>query len=441
MVIKRDYYVNQVLTKRWNGKVKIITGLRRCGKSYLLSVLYKEVLLSEGVSESDIIEVSLEKKSNAKYRNPIALQDYILSKSSDPARKYYIFIDEIQMCLTVKNPDIDESIVTDKNDSSLNITFYDVLNDLKDRKNLDIYVTGSNSKMLSSDIVTSFRDRGSEIRVYPLSFREFYNAFDLEKDDALEEYIQHGGMPLAVTEPEEEEKRKYLKNLHKKVYLQDIVERYNLKDDVILGALLDELYSSIGSLSNMKNLSNAVSSKLQKNTSDHTVKLYVDYLIDAYLLAKASRYDVKGKKFFEYPNKYYAMDIGLRNAELNFRQIERSHIIENIIYNELIVRGYSVDVGVVAVNKVADGKKTQSLHEIDFVVNKGSQKVYIQSALNLDTPQKKEQELTSLYHAKDFFRKIVILGGNQKVTTDETGIIYVGVIPFLLDESFLDTYL
>jgi len=345
------------------------------------------------------------------------------------------------MSLTVKNPDIDESIVTDKNDLSLYITFYDVLNDLKDRKNLDIYVTGSNSKMLSSDIVTSFRDRGSEIRVYPLSFREFYNAFDLEKDDALEEYIQHGGMPLAVTEPKEEEKRKDLKNLHKKVYLQNIVERYNLKDDVILGTLLNELYSSIGSLSNMKNLSIAVSSNLQKNTSDHTIKLYVDYLMDAYLLAKASRYDVKGKKYFEYPNKYYATDIGLRNAELNFRQIEQSHIVENIIYNELVVRGYSVDVGVVAVNKVADGKKTQSLHEIDFVVNKGSQKVYIQSALNMDTPEKKEQELTSLYHAKDFFRKIVILGGNQKVSTDETGIIYVGVIPFLLDVSFLDTYL
>ena len=441
MVIKRDHYVNQVIAKRWNGKVKIITGLRRCGKSYLLSELYKGVLLSEGVSESDIIELSLEKKSNAKYRNPIALQDYILSKASDPARKYYVFIDEIQLCLSVKNPDIDESIVTDKNDPSLNITFYDVLNDLKDYKNLDIYVTGSNSRMLSSDIVTNFRDRGSEIKVYPLSFREFYNAFEMEKTDALEEYIQHGGMPLAVTEPDEAEKRKYLKDLHKKVYLQDIVERYKLNDDVILEALLDELYSSIGSLSNMKNLSNAVSSNLQKNTSDHTVKLYVDYLMDAYLLSKVARYDVKGKKYFEYPNKYYATDIGLRNAELNFRQIERSHIIENIIYNELIFRGYSVDVGVVAINKVVDGKKTQSLHEIDFVVNKGSQKVYIQSALELGNPEKKEQELTSLYHAKDFFRKIVILGGNQKATTDETGITYVGVIPFLLDESFLDRYM
>lgn len=338
MVIKRDHYVNQVIAKRWNGKVKIITGLRRCGKSYLLSELYKGVLLSEGVSESDIIELSLEKKSNAKYRNPIALQDYILSKASDPTRKYYVFIDEIQLCLSVKNPDIDESIVTDKNDPSLNITFYDVLNDLKDYKNLDVYVTGSNSKMLSSDIVTNFRDRGSEIKVYPLSFREFYNAFEMEKTDALEEYIQHGGMPLAVTEPDEAEKRKYLKDLHKKVYLQDIVERYNLNDDVILEALLDELYSSIGSLSNMKNLSNAVSSNLQKNTSDHTVKLYVDYLMDAYLLSKVARYDVKGKKYFEYPNKYYATDIGLRNAKLNFRQIERSHIIENIIYNELIIR-------------------------------------------------------------------------------------------------------
>src|SRR5574344_2172230 len=441
MVIQRNKYIEALISKRWNGKVKIITGIRRCGKSFLLSTLYKDYLKKEGVSEDCFIEIALDRKANIKYRNPNVLYEYIMDKACDEEKRYYVFIDEIQLSIKVKNTDIDESLVSEDDKDMLYTTFYDILNDLMARKNLDIYVTGSNSKMLSSDIVTNFRDRGSEIKVYPLSFKEYYEVSGLEKADALEEYLTYGGMPLAVTEPDEAEKRKYLKDLHKKVYLQDIVERYKLNDDVILEALLDELYSSIGSLSNMKNLSNAVSSNLQKNTSDHTVKLYVDYLMDAYLLSKVARYDVKGKKYFEYPNKYYATDIGLRNAELNFRQIERSHIIENIIYNELIFRGYSVDVGVVAINKVVDGKKTQSLHEIDFVVNKGSQKVYIQSALELANPEKKEQELTSLYHAKDFFRKIVILGGNQKATTDETGITYVGVIPFLLDESFLDTYM
>ena len=441
MKILRPKYLNQIASKQWNGKVKIITGIRRCGKSYLLSVLFKDYLLQEGVNKEDIIEVSLDKKDDAWLRNPIALQDYVLGKASDSNRKYYVFIDEIQMSLKVLNPDIDAALVADKDDPMLYITFYDVLNELRSHSNIDVYVTGSNSKMLSSDIVTNFRDRGSEIRIHPLSFREFHSTFEMEKADALEEYLIYGGMPLAVTEQDEREKKKYLKDLHKKVYLSDIVERYHLKDDVVIEALLDELYSSVGSLSNVHSLANAVSSNLRKNTSDHTIKLYVEYLIDAFLFGKAKRYDVKGKKYFEYPEKYYSEDIGLRNAELNFRQVERSHLMENIIYNDLVSNGYSVDVGVVPVTNVVNGKKSMSLYEIDFIVNRGDRKVYIQSALNLDTEEKKEQELLSLRHTKDFFRKIVILGGNQKMRTDEEGIIYVGVIPFLLEEDFLASFI
>lgn len=311
-------------------------------------------------------------------------------------------------------------------------TFYDILNDLMGRSNLDIYVTGSNSKMLSKDIVTNFRDRGTEIKVYPLSFSEFYPISGMEKADALEEYLTFGGMPLAVLEEDETEKRKYLKGLHKRVYIKDIVERYKLKDDEILEALIDALSSAVGSLTNPHNLANAASSLMKRNTSDHTIKNYLDYLEDAYLFVGAKRYDIKGKRYFENTQKYYSMDIGLRNAKLNFRQQEKSHLMENMVFVELIRRGYSVDVGVVELTIVKDGKKQQSQYEIDFIVNTGREKVYIQSALNVDTEAKKSQETFSLKNSGDFFRKIVIVDGNAKPWTDEDGIIYVGVIPFLL---------
>ena len=432
MVIQRDQYVSELLSKRWNGKVKIITGIRRCGKSFLLSTLYKEHLLKEGVEKDCFVELALDKKAHMKYRNPNELYNYVLRKTQDAVKRYYVFIDEIQLSYKVKNEDVDENMVPEEDRDMLYTTFYDILNDLMGRSNLDIYVTGSNSKMLSKDIVTNFRDRGTEIKVYPLSFSEFYPVSGMEKADALEEYLSFGGMPLAVLEEDETEKRKYLKGLHKRVYIKDIVERYKLKDDEILEALIDALSSAVGSLTNPHNLANAASSLMKRNTSDHTIKNYLDYLEDAYLFVGAKRYDIKGKRYFENTQKYYSMDIGLRNAKLNFRQQEKSHLMENMIFVELIRRGYSVDVGVVELTIVKDGKKQQSQYEIDFIVNTGREKVYIQSALNVDTEAKKSQETFSLKNSGDFFRKIVIVDGNAKPWTDEDGIIYVGVIPFLL---------
>ena len=438
MVIKRDRYVNELLSKRWNGKVKIITGIRRSGKSFLLSTLYKAYLKDEGVPNDCFVEIALDRKAHVKYRNPNELYDYVLSLTQDESKRYYIFIDEIQLSFKVKNEDVDEHLIPDEDKDMLYTTFYDILNDLMSRSNLDVYVTGSNSKMLSKDIVTNFRDRGTEVKVYPLSFKEFYTVSGLEKADALEEYLTYGGMPLAVTEKDEAEKRKYLVGLHKNVYIKDIVERYKLKDDEVLEALIDSLSSSVGSLTNPHKLANTAGTLMRRSTSDHTIKNYLDYLQDAYLFIAAKRYDVKGKRYFENTQKYYSMDLGLRNAKLNFRQQEKSHLMENMIYLELMRRGYSVDVGVVEVTRANEqGKKQQSQYEIDFIVNTGKEKIYIQSALNIDTEDKRKQETFSLKNSGDFFRKIVIVDGNTKQWTDEAGITYVGVIPFLLEEAGL----
>lgn len=440
MVIQRNKYIEALISKRWNGKVKIISGIRRCGKSFLLSTLYKDYLKEEGVSEDCFIEIALDRKVNIKYRNPNVLYEYIMDKAYDEKKRYYVFIDEIQLSIKVKNTDIDESLVSEDDKDMLYTTFYDILNDLMARKNLDIYVTGSNSKMLSSDIVTNFRDRGSEIKIYPLSFKEYYEVSGLEKADALEEYLTYGGMPSAVLEQSDSEKQKYLYNLHKNVYIKDIVERYNLKDDEVLDALIDSLYSAIGSLTNTHNLANTAGSLMKRKTSDHTIKNYINYLEDAYLFLGAKRYDIKGKKYFDNTQKYYSIDMGLRNAKLNFRQQEKSHLMENLIYIELIRRGYRVDVGVVELTRVIDGKKKQSQYEIDFIVNTGREKIYIQSALNVDTVEKKNQETFSLKNSGDFFKKMVILDGNSKLWTDDDGIMYVGVIPFLLEESIIPQY-
>ena len=435
MVIQRDQYVSELLSKRWNGKVKIVTGIRRCGKSFLLFSLYKDYLSKEGVTKDCFVELALDKKAHVKYRNPNELYDYVLRKTKDVDKRYYVFIDEIQLSYKVKNEDVDERLVPEEDREMLYTTFYDILNDLMGRKNLDLYVTGSNSKMLSKDIVTNFRDRGSEIKVYPLSFKEFYPISGIEKADALEEYLTYGGMPLAVLEKDETEKRKYLRGLHKRVYIKDIVERYKLKDDEVLEALIDALSSAVGSLTNPHNLANVAGSLMKRNTSDNTIKNYLDYLEEAYLFVSAQRYDVKGKRYFDNTLKYYSMDTGLRNAKLNFRQQEKSHLMENMIFIELIRRGYNVDVGVVELTRVRDGKKQQSQHEIDFIVNTGREKIYIQSALNVDTEEKRNQETLSLKNTGDFFRKIVILDGNTKAWIDEDGIMYVGVIPFLLEEE------
>ena len=435
MIIKRDQYISELLSKRWNGKVKIITGIRRCGKSFLLFNLYKDYLLNEGATKDCFVELALDKKAHMQYRNPNELYDYVLRKTKDAEKRYYVFIDEIQLSYKVKNEDVDERLVPEEDREMLYTTFYDILNDLLGRKNLDIYVTGSNSKMLSKDIVTNFRDRGSEIKVFPLSFKEFYPVSGMEKADALEEYLTYGGMPLAVLEKDETEKRKYLKGLHKRVYIKDIVEQYKLKDDEVLDALINALSSAVGSLTNPHNLTNAAGTLMKRSTSDNTIKNYLDYLEEAYLFVSAQRYDIKGKRYFENTLKYYSMDTGLRNAKLNFRQQEKSHLMENMIFVELIRKGYSVDVGVVELILVKEGKKQQSQYEIDFIVNTGREKVYIQSALNVDTESKRNQETFSLRNSGDFFRKIVIVDGNAKPWTDENGIMYMGVIPFLLEEA------
>ena len=438
MVIKRDKYINELLSKRWNGKVKIITGIRRCGKSFLLSTLYKDYLRDEGVQDDCFVEIALDRKAHVKYRNPNELYEYVMEQTQDESKRYYVFIDEIQLSFKVKNEDVDEKLIPEEDKDMLYTTFYDILNDLMARSNLDVYVTGSNSKMLSKDIVTNFRDRGTVVKVYPLSFKEFYAVSGLEKTDALEEYLTYGGMPLAVTEKDETEKRKYLAGLYKSVYIKDIVERYKLKDDEVLEALIDSLASAVGSLTNPHNLANAAGTLMKRSTSDHTIKNYLDYLQDAYLFIVAKRYDVKGKRYFENTQKFYSMDLGLRNAKLNFRQQEKSHLMENMIYLELIRRGYNVDVGVVEVTRVNEqGKKQQSQYEIDFIVNTGKEKIYIQSALNVDTSDKQSQETFSLKNSGDFFRKIVIVDGSTKQWMDEDGIMYVGVIPFLLEDAGL----
>lgn len=389
--------------------------------------------MNNGVSASSFIEIDLEKGEFAAYRNPVTLEEYVRERAKDKRKKLYLFVDEIQRSYKVKTSDVDEKLVPEEDRELLYTTFYDTLSSLMALPNVDVYVTGSNSKMLSSDIVTNFRDRGCEIKVYPLSFEEFYSFANMEKAEALEEYLTFGGMPLAVMEPDENEKRTYLQGLHKNVYMKDIVERHNLKDDTVLDALTDAIYSSVGSLTNPHKLASTTGSLMGRNTSDNTIKNYLDYLEDAYLIAGAKRWDVKGKRYFSTILKYYAMDLGLRNARLNWRQQERSHLMENMIFNDLIRRGYSVDVGVVELERVVDGKRQQSQYEIDFVVNTGQGKVYIQSALNVDTPVKKEQETFSLRNSGDFYRKIVILDGSRKLWTDEDGIMYIGVIPFLLD--------
>lgn len=439
MSIERDEYIALLMQKRWNGKVKIITGIRRCGKSYLLNTLFKQKLIEEGIGADCFVELALDRKSQVKFRNPNKLYDYVVKKTKNQRKKYYVMIDEIQLSYKVKNTDIDESLVPEEDKEMLYVTFYDVLNDLMSHPNLDIYVTGSNSKMLSKDIVTNFRDRGTEIRVSPLTFKEYFEYSGLEKADAFEQYIMYGGMPLAVLEPDEHEKVKYLHGLFTNVYMKDIVERYRLKDDTVLSALVDALSSSVGSLTNPHKLACTAASLLDKSTSDHTIKNYLDYLEDAFLFNGAKRYNVKGRKYFNTLQKYYAVDLGLRNAKLNFRQQERSHLMENMLYNELIHRGYNVDVGVVEVERKIDGKRKQCQYEIDFVINVGNEKVYVQSALNVDTPEKKAQETFSLHNTDDFFRKIVVLDGSQKMWVDDDGVMYVGVIPFLLEDYLTST--
>ena len=419
-MIKRDFYLNQIIERMWDGNIKVITGIRRGGKSTLLFDLFKEYLLSIGVSENHIIEIELDKRKYYKFRDPIYLCDYVENVIKEKKEdRYYLFIDEVQLTKKVKDQE-----------SDIEVSIYDMLNELKAYPNLDCYVTGSNSKMLSSDIATEFRGRSSQIKVYPLSFAEFYSYRGGMESEALEEYMLYGGMPGLINEPTTERKRVYLKNLYDEIYIKDLVEHARVQRQDILEEVLDYLASSIGSLTNANKITGAINTKASAKISDDTIAKYLKHMIDAFLISEARRYDIKGKRYFDYPNKYYYSDIGLRNVRLNYRQIDSGHIMENIIYNELIRRGYSVDVGVVEV-RTTDGKK---IKEIDFVVNNFDKKIYIQSAFRMDEEKKNETELESLKLTADFFKKIVIRNDIPTSFYDDDGIMHCRLIDFLLNK-------
>ena len=414
--IKRDIYLNKLIDRKENDMIKVITGIRRCGKSYLMDPIYKNYLLSTGVKEDHIIKLELDSVENEEYLDRHKLYKYIMNQIKDD-KMYYILLDEIQ-----------------KVDG-----FESVLNSFLRKKNLDVYVTGSNSKFLSSDIITEFRGRGDEVRVYPLTFREYLTASSKNVDEALKEYITYGGMPYILSRKTDAEKSKYLNNLFNNTYINDIVERNNIQKDEVLESLINVLASSVGSLTNPLKLENTFKSKGFKNVSSKTINTYIDYLIDAFMINKALRYDIKGKKYINTPSKYYFTDIGLRNVRLNFRQQEDNHLMENIIYNELLVRGFNVDVGVVGYTmKDKNNKKMHKQLEVDFVCNKGSNRYYIQSAYAITKKKKMEQEEKSLIKIDDFFKRIIIVENDIKLWRNEKGIVIMSLKQFLLDENSLD---
>ena len=423
-MIKRDFYLEQMIRNMWNGEIKVITGIRRCGKSVLLFELFYEYLLAQGVKEDEIIKIELDQRRYYKFRNPIALCDHVeelVNEKQD--RKMYLFIDEVQF--TTK--------VIDKENGGIEVTIYDMLNELKGYKNLDVYVTGSNSKMLSSDIATEFRGRATQIHVYPLSFGEFYSYIGGNARDALDMYMLYGGMPRVVQMTDEKDKKNYLSDLFDELYIKDIKERNGIERDDILGDILDFLASQTGSLTNPTNVANAISSMKGEKINQAMAANYIKCIVDAFLIDVAKRYDIKGKSYFNYPNKYYYTDIGLRNARLNYRQFDPGHIMENIIYNELIRRGYSVDVGVVKDRR--GGATVQK--EVDFVVNNGDRRIYIQSALRMDDENKENAELGSLMLTGDFFKKIIVRMDIPHNFYDDNGIYHCNLIDFLLDKAEL----
>ena len=425
-IIRRNSYLNRLIEKKENGLIKVITGIRRCGKSYLLFNLFYDYLVESGVSEEQIITIALDDDTFVRYRDPDELSKYIRAKIVNK-EQYYILIDEVQYAITreeLKNPE--------------NIRLYNVLNGLMRLRNVDIYVTGSNSKMLTKDVLSAFRGRGDELKVFPISFKEYYDFIGGDKSDIYEEYALYGGMPLVLFKKSDAEKMSYLCGLFTEVYFKDIVERYDIALPGVLEELTDDLCSSIGSLTNASKIANTLQSVEGVKVSSTTISSYLNYLIESFLFSNAKRYDVKGKKYFEYPSKYYCTDIGLRNARLNFRQQEETHIMENVIYNELLCRGYSVDVGVVEIVERKDNKQSKKQCEIDFVVNVGSKKYYIQSALNVSDPTKMDTELRPLKNTNDFFKRIIISKTSQKPWTDEDGILHLGLYEFLLNENAID---
>ena len=422
-MIQRDRYLEQLKRSMGNGDVKVITGIRRCGKSVLLFEIFRDYLISEGVPESSIIGIALDQRRFYKYRNPITLCDFVETAIEEkPGRQLYLFIDEVQLTTTV----------TDK-DSGIEVTIYDMLNELKAHRNLDVYVTGSNSKMLSKDIATEFRGRATQIHVRPLSFGEFYSHTGGDARASLDQYMLYGGMPRIALMDDDHDKRRYLANLYQELYLKDMVERNGIEREDVMGAVLDYVASQVGSLSNPTNIANALSSMRGEKVRNQLVSAYLGHAEDSFLIEVTRRYDVKGKSYFNYPSKYYYVDIGLRNARLNWRQYDPGHIMENVVYNELVARGYSVDVGVVVERK--GGEKIQ--REIDFVVNDGDRRIYIQSAWQMGNDRKEDSELRSMTLTGDFFKKIVMRADIPRSFYDDNGVFHMRLESFLLDSEEL----
>ena len=416
MEIRRDIYLNKLISKKHNGLIKVITGIRRCGKSYLLFNLFKEYLVNEGVNENHIIEIAFDSFENKKYRDPEVLFPYLMEKIADK-EMYYVLLDEVQM--------LDD--------------FESVLNSLGRKKNVDVYVTGSNAKFLSKDIITEFRGRGDEVHMYPLTYSEFMSVYDGDKQEGWKDYVLFGGIPLVLGFETADQKSDFLKSLFEETYISDITGRNNIRNKAELEELLNILSSAIGSLTNPSKLSATFKSVKNKTISKDTIIKYIDYLKDSFLIDSAMRYDIKGKKYINTPSKYYFTDLGLRNARLNFRQVEETHAMENIIFNELKVRGYNVDVGVVVMNEVdKNGKKIRKQLEVDFVCNKGSKRFYIQSAYALPDKEKMEQEQRSLVNIGDGFKKIIITKDAVAPLYNEEGILVMSVYDFLLNPDSME---
>lgn len=428
-MLPRKKYLEALIKRMWNDQIKVITGIRRCGKSTLLFKLFKEYLLETGVPEQNIITVALDDDRNESLRDPRNLSGYVRERVFDVSQKYYVLLDEIQYAISAK----------ELADQDAPVRLYSVLNGFLHLGNVDVYVTGSNSKMLSKDVSTEFRGRGDVVRVYPLSFAEFYDASGLDKLDAYNEFSMYGGMPYLLNLETDEDKFNYLNNLFEEIYFKDIEERYSINLPGLLRELTNDLCSSVGSLTNASKITRTLKSARNLSVASETVSTYLTYLTDSFLFSEALRYDVKGKRYFEYPSKYYCTDIGLRNIRLGLRQQEETHIMENCVYNELIIRGYHVDVGVVPVPDVSSsGLRTQRNCEIDFIATKGSKKYYIQSALRMEDDAKIQNELRPLRAVNDSFKKIVVSKSYGKSWTDDEGFLRINLIDFLLDENSLD---
>ena len=416
MNIKRDKYLNDLINRMHNGMIKVVTGIRRCGKSYLIFTIFKNYLLEQGVDAEHIISIELDQRKDKKYRNPDTILDFIESSITDE-EQYYVLLDEVQL--------LEE--------------FEEVLNSLLHIKNVDVYVTGSNSKFLSKDVITEFRGRGDEIHIYPLTFKEFMQVYEGDVYHGWAEYVIYGGLPLTVTMKTEEQKINYLTKLFEETYLIDIIERHRIDKTQELEDLVNILASAIGSLTNVPKIEATFRSIVQSNISGNTIRQYIEYLEDAFVINKANRYNVKARKYIGTPLKYYFEDVGLRNARLGFRQIEETHIMENIVYNELRSRGYSVDVGVVEKRGVNSEGKTERIYlEIDFIANLGSKRYYIQSAFSMPTEEKRLQEKASLVNVNDSFKKIILVKDVMNVTRDEDGITTMSIYDFLLKENSLE---